>query len=150
MSRSRASSRRAFATTLFLLFMPISIPSSHSTESVITETCGSELAKFEAQLIIYQGSEKKTGLLYRELRELHKGALRERMECIKEINRMFKLEIETIKSNFDSAKDEAKSRREVRATQKRAEISAAIVKRDDAIKKLGVVPELPARPLRTK
>lgn len=138
------------ASIMVFPLTPMKAHIGHAFESTEIETCKSRLLAFEALLDRYEVSARKTGSMFRELKIAYKNTKHERRKCIKAINQSFKRELETIKSKYDEAKRDSTTKREVREAQRRVEISAAVVRRDEAIKNVGEVPELPGKPVNRK
>ena len=108
--------------------------------------CSVEIGNFTELLDVYQASPRKTGSSYRSLLVAYREALKGQKECIKAIDLQFKREIKAIKAKFDAMKSDPQSKREVLEAQKRNEITAASLRRDEAIKSLTPIPEIPSRP----
>lgn len=150
MRTPRSVAKIILASIIVFPLTPMQAHIGHTFESTQIETCKSRLLAFEALLDTYEVSARKTGSMFRELKIAYKNTKHERRKCIKAINQSFKRELETIKSKYDAAKKDSTTKREVREAQRRVEISAAIVRRDEAIKNVGEVPELPGKPVNRK
>ena len=127
----------------------IQVQGAAATDESTTASCSAASQEYQQMLGVYEASPRKDGKSYRLLVEAFKNANRERKNCMQAINAEFKSDLQAIKTRFEQAKANSNLRREVRETQRRSEISAASLKRDEAIRTLPLIPELPARPVRS-
>jgi phytoene dehydrogenase-like protein len=119
---------------------------SGSTDSDIS--CVDQLRVYLDLSTTYQSLQRKSPRAYKSLANAYRDAMRERAQCVKEINFKFKSDLQGIKSKYDGLKGDRSSNRAVRETQRMSEISAATLARDEAIRSLPLIAALPPAPTR--
>lgn len=140
----------ASALTLALLLTTMNSQLAVASETELAIPCNLNLESYLEQRSAYEASSHKDGKSYRSLAILFKESQRELRLCIKNIDSEFKSKLEAIKVKYRALKVDGKSNRLLQDVQRRAEIAEASLRRDEAIRNLPSIPELPARPIRTK
>lgn len=132
--------RAVFTLLIALVFQ---IPGAQA--NVVCDDFGTN---YQQAVATYLSTSNKTVPQYKELVELKKAADRLREKCIKSINEEFKNSLREINQKF-SSQTGSKGQKLSAKTQKANEIAAATLQRDESMKLLAVLPDLPDKPSNT-
>ena len=111
-------------------------------------SCTAQLQTYLDLSSTYQSLQRKSPRAHKALANAYRDAIRERAQCVKEINFKFKSDLQGIKSKYDGLKGDRSTNRAVRETQRMSEISSATLARDEAIRSLPLIAALPPAPAR--
>ena len=148
MRKSGRNFNRALAIALFSFAIILC-----NTTNVFAETtlnsCQVSYSNYVDLRNNYLANLKPSGADYKELTQAFKRAESERARCLQIINKQYRDELEAIKNRYQGAnKSKGKNSKVQDKTQQSTEISNATIKRDEAIKQLAQVPNLPERKAR--
>jgi hypothetical protein len=113
------------------------------------DSCINFGASYQTALITYLNSSTKTISDYKELEQLKKTADKLRSQCVKMINDDFKLALRTINQKYATISG-SNSRKLNSKTLKANEIVAATILRDEQIRQVMALPNLPEKPSKLK
>jgi len=140
---------RGSILAMVLLLSNLSLtPVSADDRSEGVKECGMQIGNYLDLASAYELSPRRSPKEFRELAGAYKDALRERNECLRQINMKFKDDLRAIKGKYDALKGDRTTSRALRLTQRLAEISTATLYRDEAIRNLPPLPALPEPPIK--
>lgn len=131
-----------------LIAATINFPVTSHADSLPSD-CTTQFNAYVAARSAYLTSPKPSNADFKNVADLFQKTQRERVACLQGINRAFKDQLQTIKDKYQekiklSKKNDASSK-----TQRDSEVASVTLNRDNLIKSLPVIPELPTK-ARTK
>ena len=117
--------------------------------SIADDSCMNFGSSYQAALTAYLNGSTKTLSSYKELEQLKKAADRVRSQCVKMINDDFKVALRTINQKYATITG-TNAQKLNSKTLKANEIAAATILRDDQMRQLVLLPDLPERPSKLK
>lgn len=148
MKRNLSFTQVSLLVVALLLFNPALTPVSADVRSEGVKECGMQIGSYLDLASAYELSPRRSPKEFRELAGAYKDALRERNDCLRQINTKFKDDLRAIKGKYDALKGDRTTSRALRETQRLAEISTATLYRDEAIRNLLPLPALPEPPIK--
>lgn len=135
--------RRGVFSTCFSLLIAI-MPAS-----IADDSCINFGTSYQTALTVYLNGSNKTLSRYKELEQLKKAADRLRSQCVKMINDDFKVALRTINQKYATISGTNAQKLNAK-TLKANEIAAATILRDDQMRQLVLLPDLPEKPSKPK
>ena len=113
------------------------------------DSCVNFGASYQTALTTYLNSSTKTISDYKVLEQLRKTADSSRSQCIKIINDDFKLALRTINQKYATISGSSSQKLNSK-TLKANEIAAATILRDEKMRQVVALPNLPEKPSKSK
>lgn len=117
----------------------------------LSSECTTQFNAYVAARSAYLSSSKPSNADFKNVSELFQKAQRERVGCLQDINRNFKDQLQAIKNKYqEKINPNQKKNDSSSKAQRDSEVASVTLNRDNSIRSLPVIPELPSKAKREK